>query len=50
MLSAITEQGRFGLTAVADSHDDAHDLYDRTVATLRFEAERAGEDPGLPED
>jgi len=42
MLSALTEEGRFGLTAVADSPEDATELYDRTVATLGFEADRAG--------
>jgi hypothetical protein len=47
MLSAVTEQGRFGLTAVADSRDEAQELYDRTVATLGFEAERASRQAGL---
>ncbi len=47
MMSAVTEQGRFGLTAVADSREDAQELYDRTVATFGFEAERASRQPGL---
>jgi hypothetical protein len=46
MLSALTEEGRFGLTAVADSPQEASELYDRTVATLGFEAERAGTEAG----
>ena len=40
-LSGLTELGTFGLTAVADSHEDARELHDRAVATLGFEAERA---------
>jgi hypothetical protein len=49
MLSAVTEEGRFGLTAVADSHEEARDLFDRTIATLAFESDRAGDDAGLPD-
>ena len=41
MLSGLTELGSFGLTAVADSHEEARELHDRTVATLGFEADRA---------
>jgi hypothetical protein len=40
-LSGLTELGSFGLTAVADSHEDARELHDRAVATLGFEADRA---------
>jgi len=49
MLSALTELGRFGLTAVADTPEEAIELHDRAVATLSFEAERAAQDPGIPE-
>lgn len=41
MLSGLTELGSFGLTAVADSHENARELHDRAVATLGFEADRA---------
>jgi len=34
MMSAIGDHGRLGLTAIADSKDDARALYDRTVAAL----------------
>jgi hypothetical protein len=40
-LSGLTELGGFGLTAVADSHEEALELHDRAVATLGFEADRA---------
>ena len=41
MLSAIGDHGRLGLTAIANSHDEARALYDRTVATLDEEAQVA---------
>ncbi|KAA0253395.1 hypothetical protein FBQ97_08160 [Acidobacteria bacterium ACD] len=41
MLSGLTELGRFGLTAVANSHEEARALHDQAVATLGFEADRA---------
>ena len=41
MLSGLTELGSFGLTAVADSREEARELHDRAVATLGFEADRA---------
>ncbi|MCL4822353.1 MAG: hypothetical protein KJ067_24765 [Vicinamibacteria bacterium] len=34
MLAALTERGRFGLTAIADSPADARALYDRTLAAV----------------
>ena len=34
MMSALPEHGRVGLTAVGDSHGEAEDLYQRTVAIL----------------
>ncbi|MBI5443033.1 MAG: hypothetical protein HY900_17685 [Deltaproteobacteria bacterium] len=49
MLSGLTELGSFGLTAVADSHEDARELHDRAVATLGFEADRAVGKVLLPE-
>lgn len=38
MMSALAEAGRFGLTAVADSPDEADALYRRAVAVLDQEA------------
>ena len=49
MLSGLTELGTFGLTGVADSHDDARELHDRAVATLGFEADRAVGKLALPD-
>jgi hypothetical protein len=47
-LSALTECGRVGVTAVADSRPEARELHDRAVATLGFEADRAAEAVTLP--
>ncbi len=41
MMTAIGEYGRLGLTAVGDSHEEAEDLYKRTVAALDKAASRA---------
>jgi hypothetical protein len=41
MMAAVTEQGRFGLTAVADSPAEARQLYDRAVAAIDREAAAA---------
>ena len=41
MISALSEGGRVGLTAVEDSHEKATALYDRVVATLEAEAAAA---------
>lgn len=38
MMSALGDCGRLGLTAVADTHDDADALYRKTIATLDAEA------------
>jgi hypothetical protein len=38
MMSALGDRGRVGLTAVADTHDDADTLYRTTVATLDAES------------
>ena len=40
MMSAVTEQGRMGLTAIADSPEAAEDLWRRTCELLQQEAER----------
>lgn len=47
MLSAVTEQGRLGLTAVGDSPEEAAELWQRARDCLEEEAARASEDPGL---
>jgi hypothetical protein len=41
MISALPELGRVGLTAVADSHEEAAALYARTVEVLETEARAA---------
>jgi hypothetical protein len=41
MMSALGEYGRTGLTAVAESPEEAHTLYDEAVATLDEEAHAA---------
>ena len=41
MISAISEHGRLGLTAVGESHKQAHAIYERTVAAITEEAELA---------
>jgi hypothetical protein len=38
MMSALPEHGRVGLTAIGDSHEQADDLYRRTVDALEQEA------------
>lgn len=40
MMSALGEWGRFGLTAVGNSHAEARALYDRAVAAFESEAEK----------
>jgi hypothetical protein len=42
MMSALGELGRTGLTAVANSHEEARDLYKRAVAVLNEEARGGG--------
>jgi hypothetical protein len=41
MISALTEAGRLGLTAVADSPGEARSLYDHAAAVVVGEAEKA---------
>jgi hypothetical protein len=41
MMSAIGDHGRLGLTAIANSKDDARALYQRTVSALDAEAQAA---------
>ena len=42
MMNALGEHGLVGLTAVGNSHEDAKQLYERTVAAIDAEAGRAG--------
>ncbi len=48
MISAISEHGRLGLTAVGESHEQAYQIYNRTLQALKEEAEIALNDGGLP--
>jgi PGM1 C-terminal domain len=41
MLSALPEHGRVGLTAIAETHGGADELYERTVGVLEEEAKRS---------
>jgi len=47
MLSAVTEQGRVGVTAVGDSPEDARELWESIRTALKEEAQIASRDPGL---
>ena len=47
MISAVTEQGRVGFTAVGDSHEEALELWQRARRCLEEEAKAASESPGL---
>jgi hypothetical protein len=48
MLSAVTERGRVGFTAVGDSFEEAEGLWKKTRMHLEEEAMEAARDPGLP--
>jgi hypothetical protein len=48
MMSALGEHGRTGLTAVAESPEEAHALYEEAVATLDEEAAAALAERRLP--
>jgi len=48
MLSAVTECGRVGVTAVGDSPGEAEVLWQKTRARLLEEATVAAQDTGLP--
>jgi hypothetical protein len=48
MMSALGEHGRTGLTAVGESHEEAHELYEHAVATLDEEAAAALAERRLP--
>jgi hypothetical protein len=50
MLSGITEAGHFGMTAVGDSPEEAHAIFDRAVEVLDAEASDAMAEQPLPED
>ncbi|MGH2685710.1 MAG: peptide ligase PGM1-related protein [Actinomycetota bacterium] len=41
MMSALPEHGRLGLTAIGESHEQATELYDRTIRALEEEASTA---------
>lgn len=41
MMTALGAHGRLGLTAVANSHDDASEYYQRTLRVLDQEAAAA---------
>jgi hypothetical protein len=41
MMSALADRGRFGFTAIGDSHKDADALYARTVGLIDREAKLA---------
>jgi hypothetical protein len=49
MLTALSERGRLGLTAVGESQAQADELYRRAVAVLDEEAEAAMRPDPLPE-
>ena len=49
MMTALSEHGRTGLTAIGNSPEDAYAMYERAVSALDEEAEKALKDPGLPE-
>ena len=42
MISSVTERGRFGLTAVGDSREQAQSIFDRAQTDLDTEARAAG--------
>jgi hypothetical protein len=48
MMATLSEQGRLGLTAIADSHAEAEALYARVADVLDAEAKDALIDRGLP--
>lgn len=48
MMTMLSDRGRTGLTAVADSAEEAQSLYERTVSILDAEAADAVRDRGLP--
>jgi hypothetical protein len=49
MMAALTEGGHLGMTAVAESHEEARELYDRAVAVLDAEAAESLAERPLPE-
>jgi hypothetical protein len=48
MISSITECGRVGMTAIADTADSAQDLFDRAESALLAEARAALVPPSVP--
>jgi hypothetical protein len=49
MLATISENGRFGVVAVGDSHEQADELYHRMQTIVRNEALQAILAPAIPE-
>jgi hypothetical protein len=49
MLATISENGRFGVVAVGDSHEQAEELYHRMQTIVRNEALQAIRAPAIPE-
>ena len=49
MLATISENGRFGVVAVGDSHEQAEELYHRTQTIVRNEALQAIRAPAIPD-
>jgi hypothetical protein len=37
LIGALSQFGKLGVTAIANSHEEAQDLYDRTLAILNGE-------------
>jgi hypothetical protein len=48
MLTALSEDGHMGLTAVGDSPEEAHAFYERAVEVLDAEAADASAERPLP--
>lgn len=49
MMTALGDRGRVGMTAVGNSHEQAREFYDRTVAVLDDEAAKALSPRPLPD-
>jgi hypothetical protein len=48
MMAALAESGRVGMTAVGDSPEEAHAIYEHAVEVLDAEAEEANVERPLP--
>jgi hypothetical protein len=49
MMTALSEAGHFGMTAVGDSHEEAREIYDRAIDVLNAEAIEAVTERPLPD-